>query len=245
MSTRADTLILAEQITSGNAKAYLHALVRSYDLASAAYVAHTIPGRPPNAPIIWATHVDDWLFDYVAEHHARIDSVVAIENTSVLPIDLEIVLRSTDHVRRSTSLVINATGAVGGRKQVLMVPVRGPLGDRAFLVVSTHEYDADWRAKRRALVPNLLLVAQYVHHHAMVEAGVYNAHDGDIRLAPREAECLHWAAAGKTVEDIATILNISCRVTRAYLDGARHKLNASNIAHAVARAVSLGLVASG
>ncbi len=240
MSTKGDTLKLAD-----NAKAYLHALVRSYNLASAAYVAHTIPGRPPNAPIIWATGANDWLFNYVREHHARIESVAAIEKMSVPPIDLEIVLHSTNHARKCASTVIAATGAVGGSKQALMVPVRGPLGDRSFLIVSTNEYDADWRAKRRSLARNLLLVAQYVHQHAMVEAGVYNTHDGDIRLAPREAECLHWAAAGKTVEDIATILNISRRVTRAYLDGARHKLNASNIAHAVARAISLGLVAGG
>lgn len=242
MGTTADTSLWLDQFGPNEATGALHALVRSHDLANAAYVAHTIPCRLPNNPIVWAHHAGDWLYDYVTQHLSRIDSIVAIEKTSLLPIDLDIVPGARGHQPKLVAPEIGTTQAQAQR--ALMVPVRGPLGDRSFLIVCPGDDDPDWDKNRRSLVPNLLLVAQCVHHYAMVKAGVYRMIESDIRLAPREAECLHWAAAGKTVEDIATILNISRRVTRAYLDGARHKLDASNITHAVARAISLGLVAT-
>jgi DNA-binding CsgD family transcriptional regulator len=227
------------QITSYNAKSYLLALVRSHALANAAYVAHTIPGRPPGAPIIWATREDDWLFEYIRDHHTQLKSLATFGNQRMLAINLQIALGSVGHPRKSARQITPSD-----IRSVLMVPVRGLLGDQSLLVVSTDDCATDWQEKQRAIAPNLILIAQYVHHQAMVEAGIYNRLES-VHLSPREAECLHWTASGKTVEDIATIVNISPRVTRAHLDSARRKLNASNIAHAVARAVSLGLVAAG
>jgi DNA-binding CsgD family transcriptional regulator len=237
MRIEADALKLDDQIISDSSRAYLDALVRSYNLTNAAFVIHTLPGRPPNLPIIWTTNPQDQLLNYLKRNHASIASMIATEQPSVLPIDLDIKFKAYAAPPDITD--------TAGSLHALMVPVRGPLGERSFLLVSCRLCDVDWPAKRRALVPTLLLIAQYIHHQSMSTAGIYKPRHDKVKLAPREAECLHWAASGKTVEDIATILNISRRVTRGYLDGARVKLNASNIAHAVARAITLGLVAAG
>jgi DNA-binding CsgD family transcriptional regulator len=53
-------------------------------------------------------------------------------------------------------------------------------------------------------------------------------------LSSREYEVLVWAARGKTYNDIGLILNLSFGTVKTYLDNARIKMHASNVAHAVA-----------
>jgi DNA-binding CsgD family transcriptional regulator len=50
-----------------------------------------------------------------------------------------------------------------------------------------------------------------------------------------------WAAHGKTYNEIGMILGIKFATVKRYLDGARWKLNAVNLPHAVAIAMSRNL----
>ncbi|MBB3950810.1 helix-turn-helix transcriptional regulator [Aureimonas jatrophae] len=61
-------------------------------------------------------------------------------------------------------------------------------------------------------------------------------------LTGREAECLTWIAAGKTVDDIATILGLSRLTIQTHLRNVRLKLNAATIAQAVAEGIRTGAV---
>lgn len=67
----------------------------------------------------------------------------------------------------------------------------------------------------------------------------------DCRLSTRERECMVWTARGKTVDDIAAILDISADTVRVYMKRTIAKLEASNKTHAVARALALGLIEPG
>lgn len=230
-----------EDLTSAKAKSFLEALVRTHGLAHAAYLGHTIPGRGADDPVIWATYKESWIQHYIGNNYFRIDPVVAIDKTCVLPVDWQTLDKSSNVVRRFFGEAIE----FGVGRNGLTIPVRGPRGDRSIFVVTSDDTAVEWEKRKRSLMRDIVLVAQYVHQQAMTEAGVYRPLASEVKLAPREAECLRWAAAGKTVQDIAVILNISERVTRGYLDTARHKLNALNVAHAVGRAVSLGLIAPG
>jgi DNA-binding CsgD family transcriptional regulator len=228
-----------ELLNSTKANAFLEALVLTHGLANAAYLAHTIPGRGPEDPIVWATYSAQWIAHYIENDYIKIDPVVALDKTSVVPVDWQSIDKSSPLLRR----FFGEATEFGVGRNGLAIPVRGPRGDRSIFVVTSNDTTTEWEKKKRVLVRDLVLVSQYVHQQAMTEAGVYRAKKSEVKLAPREAECLRWAAAGKTVPDIAVILSISERVTRGYLDTARHKLNASNVAHAVGRAVSLGLIA--
>jgi DNA-binding CsgD family transcriptional regulator len=57
-------------------------------------------------------------------------------------------------------------------------------------------------------------------------------------LSPRERECLKWAACGRTLKEIAMILDLSHSSVRIYLDMARRKLDAVNLTQAVAVAIA-------
>ncbi|MBR0798015.1 LuxR family transcriptional regulator [Bradyrhizobium jicamae] len=61
-------------------------------------------------------------------------------------------------------------------------------------------------------------------------------------LSARERECLSLAAQGKTSDDIALILGLSCETVRSHVKRAIMHLNASNRAHAIAKAIQLRFI---
>ncbi len=64
----------------------------------------------------------------------------------------------------------------------------------------------------------------------------------NISLTQRESECLTWTANGKTSWEISVILGVSESTATFHLRNAGVKLKASNRAHAVAKALHLGLI---
>lgn len=64
----------------------------------------------------------------------------------------------------------------------------------------------------------------------------------DARLTSREAECLRWAAAGKTAWEISGILAVSERTVVAHTENAKRKLGARTLPQAVATAISRRLI---
>jgi DNA-binding CsgD family transcriptional regulator len=82
-----------------------------------------------------------------------------------------------------------------------------------------------------------------VHTHAMV---LRLCGEGQlaVSLSPREIECLHWVAEGKTAWECSVILGLSVHTVRCYLESARHKLGASGNTHAVAKAIKADLLSS-
>lgn len=65
----------------------------------------------------------------------------------------------------------------------------------------------------------------------------------EARLSQRERECLLWAAAGYTTDQISDTLNLSVSTVNVYIRRAQRKLGARNRTHACALAVAEGLIA--
>lgn len=61
-------------------------------------------------------------------------------------------------------------------------------------------------------------------------------------LTSRQREALQWCAQGKTMQDIATIMNLSIGTIEKHLRMARDSLDAQTTAHAVQKATSLNLL---
>lgn len=79
-------------------------------------------------------------------------------------------------------------------------------------------------------------------HSRLAAATQDAALSSEIRLSPREAECLRWFADGMSMPDIAQLLGIGYRSVRSYLDEATLKLDAANSRQAAAIAIRLGLI---
>jgi DNA-binding CsgD family transcriptional regulator len=62
------------------------------------------------------------------------------------------------------------------------------------------------------------------------------------QLSPRELEILTWAAKGKTYSETALILDVSFATIHTNITNLKLKMNAANIAHAVARGYEIGIL---
>jgi len=101
--------------------------------------------------------------------------------------------------------------------------VRIRTGDRrcAFVTAIGEPRRGSWEQAVAEAGPILTLVAHYFY-----------------------GDCLQLAAQGKTVEETSIILDISSETVRIYFKRINAKLNVTNRAHAVARALSLGIIDS-
>ena len=64
-------------------------------------------------------------------------------------------------------------------------------------------------------------------------------------LSPREIDTLTFLAMGYSRNQVAEMLSLSEHTLRAYIESARSKLGAANTTHAVARALTEGLIVVG
>jgi len=61
-------------------------------------------------------------------------------------------------------------------------------------------------------------------------------------LSERERECLYWASAGKTTDEVAMILGVSSNTVNSYVAHAIQKFGARNRAMAMATAIRNGMI---
>ena len=66
-----------------------------------------------------------------------------------------------------------------------------------------------------------------------------------VKLTRREVQCLKWAAAGKTDQEIGEIVGISLPTVRFHINNASQKMHVMGRSQAVRRAATLGYVAAG
>jgi len=97
-----------------------------------------------------------------------------------------------------------------------------------------------WDAAAERAGPTLAMIANYFDNFAIRRFG--GPPKESQGLSRRELECLTWSARGKTVEDIAVILELSADTVRVYLKRVNQKLDAVNRSHAVAKAMCLGMI---
>jgi len=214
--------------------AFLKTIVETYGLTHVAYLGVRLPGR--TQPCGAASYPTEWIDRYAASGYMSVDPVVLGTLKSLTPLDW----LSLDRKSANYKKIFGEAGEFGIGEQGLSFPMRGPKGESALLsVVGEKTSLRRWNSFKRKHLRELYLLAYYVHHRAVASL---SDRPGTVRLSPRENACLQWAARGKTMEEIGTILGISGNTVRVYLDASRRKLNCSNIAHSVAAALTLGLI---
>ena len=69
-----------------------------------------------------------------------------------------------------------------------------------------------------------------------------DAHSINVRLTPRELECLKWTMDGKTAWEVGSILSITERTAVLHIGNAMRKLDCNSKHQAVLKALRLGLI---
>jgi DNA-binding CsgD family transcriptional regulator len=134
--------------------------------------------------------------------------------------------------------------AHGVGNQGFSIPIRGPNGQFALFTVSHNCDDATWADFTRAAS------ARPDPDRALLQPQGTGIREEPRQepargLSPREVDALTFLAMGYARGQVAEMLSISEHTLRAYIESARFKLGAMNTTHAVARAMTEGLIVVG
>ncbi|CTQ33376.1 helix-turn-helix transcriptional regulator [Jannaschia rubra] len=182
------------------------------------------------------TYDPGWVQTYIDENFQAIDPVVLNCFRRFTPADW----KTLDWSPRAARTLLAEGIAHGIGNQGLSLPIRGPNGQFAVFTLNDRARDDEWAAFAREAFDDLLLVAHYVNERALALDGTQNA--PHQMLSPRETDALTLLAAGRSRAQAAEHLRISENTLRVYIESARFKLGALNTVHAVANAMSRGLI---
>lgn len=179
----------------------------------------------------------EWVNRYIEQGYERVDPVVQGCFRRFHPIDW----KSLDWSAKASRAFLHEALDHGVGNQGLSMPVRGPTGHFAVFTVNQNTDDEDWAGYHAEFLESLILTSHFLNNKALeIELG------GNITdhksLSPREVDALSFLALGCSRAEIADRLTISEHTLRVYIESARHKLGATNTTHAVARAISQGLI---
>lgn len=182
------------------------------------------------------TYPEDWIRQYLTKGFVRFDPILAHAKQNDLPFFWQEIRPS-----REARPVLIRFAQQGLGSQGYTIPILGEDGRRHVFSLNSSAEPAKWEAFITKEKNHIQEIAYILKEWAIEEmsrtiAEVTNA------LSPRQTECLAWAGRGKTSKDIAIILDIRELTVRDHLNQAKAKLKAANIAHAVAKAQSYGLI---
>ena len=206
-----------------------------FGLKNVAYLGYNLGTLSKTEPFSMVTYSDDWINHYRANNYFEVDPVLKAVHKSIVPLDWSTLEISTKRARIFFSEAISA----GVGKFGLSIPVQGRHGDFSVLSLTFDETLEDWNFFKAHHMRDFQLLAVYFHNSVLE---INRIKPPVFELSERELEVLYWAACGKTAEESAIILGISKRGIRFHISNILTKLNAVNIAHAVAKAINYRLV---
>lgn len=188
----------------------------------------------------FGTYDPKWVQHYVDQEYLRIDPVIVECLQKFHPIDW----KRLDWSSKAATKMRKEAVEHGVGNQGYSVPIRGPNGQLAVLSVSHNTDDESWQDFIDNQQRSLILVAHYLNQKALkLERG--RVPEPIRALSPREMDALTYLGMGYSRGQVADLLEISEHTVRAYIESARFKLGALNTTHAVARAITEGLIIVG
>lgn len=183
------------------------------------------------------TYSTDWVDRYLECDYLRMDPVIFGCFQRFHPIDW----KQLDWSGKSARVFFADAMEYGVGNQGFSVPLHGPKGKFALFTVNDCCSDEEWEAFIETNKRDLILIAHDFNRKALeFETGA--ATGPTTALSPRELSAMTLLAKGMSRAQAAEQMEISEHTLRVYIEAARHKLGALNTTHAVARALSMGLI---
>jgi LuxR family transcriptional regulator, quorum-sensing system regulator BjaR1 len=177
-----------------------------------------------------------WYERYISRRYYDSDLVAHCARRTLNPFYWSDVTKGQPH--KSLPGRIMDEAAEVGLKDGLLVPVCGIHGEQYAVTMAGQNIDRRARAKHA-----IHLMAFYAHSRIQKIASMpAPTPQSQVRLSPREVECLRWVALGKTDWEIGEILGISSHTANAHLRNASAKLDSVTRTHAVVKAWQQGLI---
>ena len=210
---------------------------RTFEVDHVVYHGVNVRGLTEDGPYLRLTYSDAWVAQYRERNYLNVDPVIEEGRRAFWPFNWTML--DWSGLRRQAFAEDARRHGVG--LSGMTVPIRGPEGQHALFSVSTMRSADEWDEQVERQMRDLHLLGHTMHNTVLRLEGV-EASPASPLLSGREKNVLQLSAAGKTTAQVASSLEIAERTVRVYLDTARHKLGATNRTHAVAKALSLGLI---
>ncbi|WP_417206467.1 helix-turn-helix transcriptional regulator [Antarctobacter sp.] len=179
----------------------------------------------------------EWVNRYLEKGYLRVDPVVVGCYQRFHPVDW----KRLDWSSKAARALMQDAIAYGIGNQGFSIPLRGPNGQFALFSLTHNCNDTEWEDFTVTNRRDLILIAHYFNQKALeFEPG--RTPEAAQSLSPREIEAMTLLAVGYSRAQAADTLSISEHTLRVYVESARHKLGALNTTHAVARALSRGVI---
>lgn len=136
--------------------------------------------------------------------------------------------------------IYDRNGIVGA----IVCPIHSPMGAIGAVVWVTDDAAVDVPAVFEARGSEMF-IATLKFLSAYRDARLAAPQGETVEFTRREIQCLKWAAAGKTDNEIATIMNVSVPTIRFHLTNASRKLGVSGRSQTIRLATTLGYIGPG
>ena len=180
-----------------------------------------------------------WRQAYDSEGYIQIDPIVKYSQSNYLPIKWSELGQSMKLKKPEKDLMRQASSH--GLQSGFSLPIHGSLGEFGMISYgsSKKKFENDQRFMEAIPVVQMILPA--------VQDTVKRLRDiqpesSDVKLTPREIECLTWATEGKSSWEISQILGCSERTAIFHLTNAATKLGANNRYQAISKALLSGVL---
>ena len=183
------------------------------------------------------TYSSEWVDRYLEKDYLRMDPVIFGCFQRFTPVDWKELDWTTKPARDFLKEAID----YGVGNQGYTIPIRGPNGQFALFTANHDCNDQTWARFIADNGRDLMIIAHEFNKKALeFEEG--NSAIQTAVLSPRELSAMTYLARGFSRAQAADELSISEHTLRVYIEAARHKLGALNTTHAVARALSAGII---
>ena len=182
-----------------------------------------------------ATYSKDWQTRYFLRRYHISDPVIAYARSATQPFDW----REVPHLSPEVEGFFEDARQHGVGANGITIPVRNRPNGLTLVSLTSDGAPDEWESLTREHIANLQLVAVLLDYLA---GKTWRLPTSQISLSKREEQSLTWAARGKTVQEIADIMDVGYGSVRTYLDAARGKLKCVNVTHAVAVAIAVGII---
>ncbi|MDH5798093.1 MAG: LuxR family transcriptional regulator [Paracoccaceae bacterium] len=182
------------------------------------------------------TYSSEWVDRYLEKDYLRMDPVIFGCFQRFTPVDW----KDLDWSPRAARAFFDEAINFGVGNQGYTIPLRGPKGQFALFTTNDNCENDEWGKFVDDQARALMIIAHEFNKKALeFETGSDTI---AAALSPRELGAMTYLAKGLSRAQAAEQMRISEHTLRVYIETARHKLGALNTTHAVARALSAGLI---
>ncbi|WP_282182814.1 helix-turn-helix transcriptional regulator [Aliiroseovarius marinus] len=183
------------------------------------------------------TYSAEWVDRYLEKDYLRMDPVIFGCFQRFTPVSWKELDWSSKAAREMWQDALDH----GLGNQGYTIPIRGPNGQFALFTLNASLSDEDWAQFIDDNARDLMILGHEFNKKAL-EFEQWGEDGTTPALSPRELASMSCLARGMSRAQAAAELNISEHTLRVYIESSRHKLGAMNTTHAVARALSAGII---